>query len=74
MSLEAYDSRHPIVLKILEWLYLIKRRGRVVEFCWVPAHVGVPGNESADVLAKEGANSFRPMKCALLLGDFIPSI
>ena len=74
MSLEHYDSRHPIILKILEWLYLIENRGREVKFCWVPAHVGVPGNEMADKLAKEGASNCRPMKCAVPFGDFIPSI
>ncbi|KAG0712738.1 hypothetical protein GWK47_017772 [Chionoecetes opilio] len=40
---------------ILEWLYLLKRRGRTVSFCWVPAHVGVAGSEEADALAKAAA-------------------
>ena len=74
MALESFNSRHPIVLKILEWLYLLKRRGREVHFCWVPAHVGVPGNEKADALAKEGATRRRPVNCSLPCRDLFPSI
>ena len=29
----------------------LERMGVMVNFCWVPAHVGVEGNEKADVVA-----------------------
>lgn len=47
------------MLAILEWLLLLRRRGRHVQFCWVPAYVGVVGNELADALAKAAAS--RPL-------------
>lgn len=60
-ALECFTpSHHPLVLSILEWLYLLKRRGYQVAFCWVPAHVGVPGNEEADRLAVESATRAPP--------------
>jgi ribonuclease HI len=30
----------------------LERMGVMVSFCWVPAHVGVEGNEKADVVVK----------------------
>ena len=48
---------NPIAPKILEWLYLIERCGKLVRFCWVQAHVAVVGNELADNLAKQAAHS-----------------
>ena len=73
-ALESYDSRNSIVIKILEWLHLIQRRGREIKFCWVPAHVGVSGNESADLLAKDAAVNSLPLQYPIPYQDFISPI
>ena len=31
--------------------------GKHVSLCWVPSHVGIKGNEMADIAAKEGIRS-----------------
>ena len=69
LALESFNSSHPIILAILEWLFLIRRRGKNVDFCWVPAHVGVRGNEAVDALAR--ASSLRPASahCRLPASD-----
>ena len=53
---------------------MIEQRGKRVSFCWVPAHVGIRGNELADCLAKEAASSKVPQRCALPFRDFFPYI
>jgi ribonuclease HI len=34
---------------------LLNRQGKTVAFQWVPSHVGIHDNETADLLAKKGA-------------------
>ena len=55
-SLKTLWPSHPLVQEVQEWLVLLHSRRRVdVSFCWVPSHVGIVGNERADVAAKEAS-------------------
>ena len=56
MAIKQYNSQHPIVQHILERLYQFSERRKNINFCWVPAHVGIPGNELADREAKSAIN------------------
>ncbi|XP_055950887.1 uncharacterized protein LOC129984975 [Argiope bruennichi] len=52
-----HNKMHPIANSILFTLSHLKIAGFNVIFSWVPSHVGIPGNEMADSLAKS-ASSF----------------
>lgn len=47
------ESRPDILIEIQQTLYRIQMMGSTGSFLWVPAHIGVKGNEMADKAAKE---------------------
>ena len=52
LAIKAYNPQHPVVQDIQEWLFRLSIRYKEVQFCWVPAHVGIQGNELADQEAR----------------------
>ncbi len=44
--------RQDVIYQIFHLLLTLHNRGMVVSFLWVPARVGVEGNEIVDILAK----------------------
>ena len=56
-AIKSFNSFHPLIQKVQEWLFWISCRRKSVHFCWVPSHVGIHGNEVADAKAKDASVS-----------------
>jgi len=52
-------ARPDLLVEILQVLYRIHKAGNEVGFLWVPAHMGVEGNEEADEVAKKAVQEER---------------
>ncbi|XP_035207776.1 uncharacterized protein LOC118182532 [Stegodyphus dumicola] len=46
------EARNPLIDEIQNINLKLRRRGYQILYCWVPAHVGIQGNELADIIAK----------------------
>ena len=56
-SLQAIESckiEYPPILKIMKDHNQLTNSGKSITFCWIPSHVGIRGNEDADIAAKAG--------------------
>ena len=49
---EQSASRPSLLIEILELIHYIRDMGNEITICWIPSHIGLPGNEAADSLAK----------------------
>lgn len=52
--INVYQNRY--ITEIKGKIYEIRKSGIKIRFVWIPANIGIPGNEVADQLTKEGAN------------------
>ncbi|KAF9412659.1 hypothetical protein HW555_008867, partial [Spodoptera exigua] len=53
------ETHHPLATHIRKNIRELEGRGKILQFFWVKAHVGIPGNERADELARLAAAQSR---------------
>ena len=53
-ALNSLKTDHPVLVKIMTKLRILEKTGCNIQFCWIPGHVGITGNETADQAAKMG--------------------
>lgn len=56
-SLKQIYSRHPLVQLIADQYNHLQKESKQVTFIYTPSHIGIPGNEEADLLAKTAHES-----------------
>ena len=71
MTNHKFDNS--VVLRLVELYNEFQSLGKDIILCWIPSHIGIPGNEKADKAAKQALNkqiseSFIPFT------DFKPNI
>lgn len=66
-----FYSFHLIVSKIFICLILCHRRGHIINFCWVPAHMSVERNERSYEVAK-AADLLPAFTCPLPCRELFP--
>ncbi|XP_031339499.1 uncharacterized protein LOC116168002 [Photinus pyralis] len=52
-------SRDPLIQRIQAMYTNVTKSGKVVEFAWIPSHVGIHGNELVDAAAKRATRGTR---------------
>ena len=74
LALRSFNPSDPIVQDILTRLTSLDRAGRSIQFCWIPSHVGITGNELADAAARRAACAPCTRRLPLPARDFCPAV
>lgn len=59
-----------LVMYLKNLLKILQDEGKTVKLFWIPAHVGIAGNELADITAKEAPMTGRDTQLGLPIADF----
>ena len=73
-SLEIQESKNSLVNETIYKLQVLLSSGKNIHFCWVPSHIGIPGNEIVDTAAKAALNYQLPVHFKIPYTDLYPKV
>ena len=73
LALRGFYPMHPLIQETLTRLTSLDQAGKNVQFCWIPSHVGIQGNERADAAARQAASAPCVRRLPLPARDFYPA-
>ena len=73
-AIDSHDSKNSLVSDTIQIIYKLLNLGKVIEFCWVPSHIGINGNEMADKAAKAALNHDVPVHFNIPYTDRFPQV
>ena len=74
-SIDNHLTDNPLVVEVLDEIQeLISRFDKIIQFCWVPSHVGITGNVKADKAANEGRAKEENTSLLIPSSDLIPLV
>ena len=56
LSLHNKKMDNQLILQLLQKLHHLSCAHKNIHLCWIPSHIGIRGNETADMAAKESLN------------------
>ena len=74
--LDSINNRndHPTIRSIMFLTHRLRQLKIQVEFCWVPSHVGIRGNDRADLKAKEAAKQTSVFPTPIYYRDYFRAV
>ena len=73
LALRSFYPSHPLVQDIIARLATLSHAGKSIQFCWIPSHVGIVGNELVDAAARRAASASCTRRLPLPARDFYPA-
>ena len=69
-AIDSQENKNPLIMDTLESIYKLRKRRKYIEFCWIPSHIGIIGNEKADRAAKAALDLEEPLKFVPYTGKY----
>jgi len=72
-AISGFKIELDLVQRIIMDCSILSKSGKTIVLCWIPSHIGISGNEKADMVAKS-ALSLRVTPMKIPAADLVPRV